>query len=594
MLHYVGKKILSTMLLVSFTVGSASATVNNGLTDTQLHAVLGIVSNFILSDVDSDGDGVLDSQDAFPHDPNETTDTDGDGIGNNADSDDDGDGALDVDEVAAGTDPLNPDDLTFAGKVYKVVTSPYTGYKWLDRNLGASQVCAEYNDTSCYGDYYQWGRDADGHEDKNSARTTTLATSNPVGHSKFIQGHPDWISGFEHNYPEQRAARWSRRDGTTVCPVGFRVPTLTELSAELIDSGSAEIHNRDDAYNSFLKLPSSGGRILINGQIPDIGENGYLWSSSIFNSYSALLYFRSADRDIPNVDRSNAVAVRCMKPIVTTDTPPVVTLVTEANISMIQFGAYPIIRAVGYDDVDGVIVPNMVVRDSQGQVLGSFINTSVAGIYTLTYTATDSLGQVSNTVTVTVTVHPAMKKTGQTVSYDENGTEVTDGSLKDDGYYQKGHDPLYVRDDGDEIVSDNITGLDWQDDAAAKSVKKQWLTDENYDICKGQNGQTQDTSKCTDTSGDTATTYCANLTLGGYTDWRLPTIDELMNIADRSKQNPAIDTSYFQSVVSDGYWSSSTVVGYEYGAWSVFFYSGYDFWSLKSNSYYVRCVRDGQ
>ncbi|MCL2913244.1 M9 family metallopeptidase [Shewanella corallii] len=42
--------------------------------------------------VDSDGDGVPDSQDAFPNDPSETLDTDGDGIGNNADTDDDNDG----------------------------------------------------------------------------------------------------------------------------------------------------------------------------------------------------------------------------------------------------------------------------------------------------------------------------------------------------------------------------------------------------------------------------------------------------------------------------------------------------------------------
>jgi len=47
------------------------------------------------SSVDSDGDGVIDAQDAFPNDPNETLDTDLDGIGNNADSDDDNDGVID-------------------------------------------------------------------------------------------------------------------------------------------------------------------------------------------------------------------------------------------------------------------------------------------------------------------------------------------------------------------------------------------------------------------------------------------------------------------------------------------------------------------
>jgi hypothetical protein len=47
-------------------------------------------------EVDTDGDGVLDSADAFPLDSSETVDTDGDGTGNNADTDDDGDGVLDT------------------------------------------------------------------------------------------------------------------------------------------------------------------------------------------------------------------------------------------------------------------------------------------------------------------------------------------------------------------------------------------------------------------------------------------------------------------------------------------------------------------
>ncbi len=58
-------------------------------------------------DTDDDNDGVPDSQDAFRTDPNESVDTDGDGIGNKEDDDDDGDGFLDVDEIAAGSDPFN-------------------------------------------------------------------------------------------------------------------------------------------------------------------------------------------------------------------------------------------------------------------------------------------------------------------------------------------------------------------------------------------------------------------------------------------------------------------------------------------------------
>jgi len=61
-----------------------------------------------ISDNDDDNDGVIDSKDAFPHNPRESVDTDGDGIGNNADSDDDGDGFSDKEEIAKGTNPLDP------------------------------------------------------------------------------------------------------------------------------------------------------------------------------------------------------------------------------------------------------------------------------------------------------------------------------------------------------------------------------------------------------------------------------------------------------------------------------------------------------
>ncbi|TLM60122.1 MAG: DUF1566 domain-containing protein, partial [Deltaproteobacteria bacterium] len=60
-------------------------------------------------DPDDDNDGVSDAADALPLNAAESVDTDGDGTGNNADPDDDGDGIPDVDEIAAGTDPLNPD-----------------------------------------------------------------------------------------------------------------------------------------------------------------------------------------------------------------------------------------------------------------------------------------------------------------------------------------------------------------------------------------------------------------------------------------------------------------------------------------------------
>jgi len=63
-----------------------------------------------VSHPDTDGDGVMDSLDAFPNDPTEWRDADGDGIGNHADPDDDNDGLTDLYEISVGLNPLSAGD----------------------------------------------------------------------------------------------------------------------------------------------------------------------------------------------------------------------------------------------------------------------------------------------------------------------------------------------------------------------------------------------------------------------------------------------------------------------------------------------------
>jgi len=191
------------------------------------------------------------------------------------------------------------------GNTYRTVQSPYTKKIWLDRNLGASRVCKSHDDESCYGDYFQWGRDADGHEKQNSATSPFLASSDTPSNGKMIivVGPPaNWSIKTNENL-------WQGENGkNNPCPKGFRVPTIDELEAETI-----HITNNRVAYESFLKLPSAGYRNYSSGVINKQGSWGSLWSSS-FYGWQAYRFNYSPnynDRELHYL--ANSLSVRCIQ-----------------------------------------------------------------------------------------------------------------------------------------------------------------------------------------------------------------------------------------------------------------------------------------
>ena len=116
--------------------------------------------------------------------------------------------------------------------------------------------------------------------------------------------------------------------------------------------------------------------------------------------------------------------------------------------------------------------------------------------------------------------------------------------------------------DDNSTVTDHKTGLIWQ--RADDGQRRNW-TD------AGQ--------------------YCVDLVLGGYTDWRAPSIDELLTIVDFSRINPSIDPVF--SCQSSFYWSGSALATVPDRGWDVYFESGYSSWYYQTDGYYVRCVRGG-
>ena len=192
------------------------------------------------------------------------------------------------------------------------------------------------------------------------------------------------------------------------------------------------------------------------------------------------------------------------------------------------------------------------------------------GTYNLNVTAINCKG-TSAPQSVTINVidcsgcNSKLAKTGQTISYVAN----------DDGALKRGADRNFTRDNTNDIVTDNVTGLVWQDSATVSTATMDHAT---------------------------AVTTCDNLTFAGFDDWRLPTLKELRTTLNYEVPYPAPAYTLSTSGVyeefdnmADGifahYWTSTAsstdptyfgVVGHGFSK-SIF--------DLQTTSNHVRCVR---
>lgn len=187
------------------------------------------------------------------------------------------------------------------------VFSPATGRVWMDRNLGAGRVATSTSDAQAFGDLYQWGRAADGHQELTSATTTTHSNSDQPAHNNFIIGIPE--NDYAWRVP-QNDNLWQGVNGVNnPCPDGFRLPTDEEWTAEL-QSWSSK--NREGAFESPLKLPSTGFRRSDNGTYyyPAVT---YYWSSTIDGVQARPLSISTGNAGTDMLPRASGFSVRCIK-----------------------------------------------------------------------------------------------------------------------------------------------------------------------------------------------------------------------------------------------------------------------------------------
>ncbi len=359
--------------------------------------------------------------------------------------------------------------------------------------------------------------------------------------------------------------------------------TLARVTIFADEPGAATLFTRRTDSNFGAWVPESADMFTVVGTANDVvlpaGTEFCLWAEINFfsgNRATTPQVCVTAEPNVPidiNLEVAGGVLSMSASPL---------SIVSQLRVPIqIKLQANTAETNVTYQIESGVL-PSGLIFEPLNAVSAIIRGAATeSGSFNPVIKGTDVDGNTDSTTLNISILSPSsniqpMKKTGESRSFNEGGFRVIDGGIKDDGFYQKGTTPSYIRDDAKKIVIDTITGLEWQDDGGGETASTQ----------------------------EDAFTYCSSLNMGGVNDWRLPSIKELQSII-KSGNNIYVDPGIFATFAIDDtfqnnkpafYWTSTDYSNDLLKAFAVAFLNGYTYHLPKTADptiIYVRCVRGG-
>lgn len=228
---------------------------------------------------------------------------------------------------------------------------------------------------------------------------------------------------------------------------------------------------------------------------------------------------------------------------------------------------------IGWDDADGASSYTLYygatssITTSSSHVSGvtnpyvfSNANIAAGSYYYFAVTASNEKGESALSQVKRMAV--LIPKTGQTTQY----TNGDDGDLEKGIAWPVGR----FLDNGNQTVTDTLTGLMWQKDPTAIIGRSDW---------------------------NTAFNSCNASFIGSHTDWRIPNLRELQSLIDYSLYPMPLDVAAFpysnKGLSNTIYWTSATYKNTTTSAWYVDMYTGQPGVADKTTgSCWVWAVRD--